>query len=565
MYKEKSPNFLKELGIENRLVIENFNQIYTRDLRYFFSWVDYKKFNATIKEQLGGYRAMFLVNRPSDSIDDAQVIEGGFVKNIDKICGKMLILATGLSFQNKAELCLGLKVRRNSMGKQPPYVATVYWVSRELDCNCYKELCYTPIVNFSGVAHLLSHIHEVIEADMRDELIYTAACASDNDLNSGTLFFKIKKKEEDIKIQIKINKYEDDPSLYIVDEGPLRENSRCPTPYRKSELALDLYLLFSENVLETLVAQLKDCTQHIPCGWDYWLDEDQVLRRNGTKNTTLGYYLEGVLSRLCEDRARGDSLAIVEQEGILWFCTGLRAKQGGLLYGAISESRDGVSWYYADSKCLPKTLPKPPNWTRCASDLVYDREALLAVNGNDALGHILAKHWDRFPILRRLSARERTTRINEAIERAKCIAQENYRAVIPNYYRGKVGLLLPLFLEKRAKATETPDAFLVLNRKEDGCGYTVPTILTPAMAFYSARIIAPGAWVEWEDCFFSAVREQLQDRDLPNYGNIEQLKCSKNPTSKGLENQQKGAQNKDVLTSDAEEIWRKMNQSFEAK
>jgi hypothetical protein len=74
--------------------------------------------------------------------------------------------------------------------------------------------------------------------------------------------------------------------------------------------------------------------------------------------------------------------------------------------------------------------------------------------------------------------------LNNAIETMKKRLAENYRLAIPQYFRGKIQLLLPLCLMSR----HTPDAAIVINRNEDG--YYGDIILTIDTAYSKARLIA---------------------------------------------------------------------------
>jgi hypothetical protein len=74
--------------------------------------------------------------------------------------------------------------------------------------------------------------------------------------------------------------------------------------------------------------------------------------------------------------------------------------------------------------------------------------------------------------------------LSGTIEDAKRRVRRNYKTAIPQYYKGKLQLLLPLCLQDKAKA----DLALVIE-KDSGI-YRASTCLTLDMAINNARLIA---------------------------------------------------------------------------
>lgn len=75
---------------------------------------------------------------------------------------------------------------------------------------------------------------------------------------------------------------------------------------------------------------------------------------------------------------------------------------------------------------------------------------------------------------------------NGAIKKAKCLIDANYKTAVPQYYKGRIQLLVPLFLTRKG----IPDLALVVSKNNDGNQYLGHTCLTLDMAYNNARLIA---------------------------------------------------------------------------
>lgn len=72
------------------------------------------------------------------------------------------------------------------------------------------------------------------------------------------------------------------------------------------------------------------------------------------------------------------------------------------------------------------------------------------------------------------------------IETMKKKVAANYKIAVPQYYNGKIQLLLPLCLNDGV----TPDLALVVTKNDAGNFYQGHTCLTMDMAYSNARLIA---------------------------------------------------------------------------
>ncbi len=100
--------------------------------------------------------------------------------------------------------------------------------------------------------------------------------------------------------------------------------------------------------------------------------------------------------------------------------------------------------------------------------------------------HIIGDNIARFPVhLRSADGAELRRQLFGAIDEVKKKVKTNYKIAIPQYYDGKIQLLLPLCL---TAGSPNPDLALVIHRLNDKT-YTSRTCLTLKMAYNNARLI----------------------------------------------------------------------------
>ncbi len=127
------------------------------------------------------------------------------------------------------------------------------------------------------------------------------------------------------------------------------------------------------------------------------------------------------------------------------------------------------------------SLPDTANYFENSSDLIYDTKLDLRPN----VDHIIDDNIERFP--KNLQSMDRYQlgvllqgTINDAVRRIK----RNYKTAVPQYYDGRLQLLLPLCLTSKANA----DLALVIEKVNNV--YRASTCLTLDMAINNARLIA---------------------------------------------------------------------------
>jgi hypothetical protein len=126
-------------------------------------------------------------------------------------------------------------------------------------------------------------------------------------------------------------------------------------------------------------------------------------------------------------------------------------------------------------------LPEIATYFDDPAVLVLDPRKEIRAN----IDHIIVENRARFPeSFRAMGDFQLTNFLSGAIENAKKRLARNYKTAIPQYYRGKVQLLLPLCLSDPKAA----DLALVIDNQ--GAFYRASTCLTLEMAYNNARQLA---------------------------------------------------------------------------
>jgi hypothetical protein len=134
-------------------------------------------------------------------------------------------------------------------------------------------------------------------------------------------------------------------------------------------------------------------------------------------------------------------------------------------------------------------VPPRANYFDDPAALVFDTNCEIIPQYDHIFGK--AENFARIPPSVQDSA-NRILLFDGAIQRAKAMINADYKVAIPQYYKGRVQLLLPMFLS----SPYTPDLALVVSRGETA--YMGHTCLTLEMAYANARLIArlEGTWLQ---------------------------------------------------------------------
>lgn len=127
-------------------------------------------------------------------------------------------------------------------------------------------------------------------------------------------------------------------------------------------------------------------------------------------------------------------------------------------------------------------LPEMASYFDDPRELLYDSRCDLRVNYD----HIIDEHRERFPEAYRSMSDSFQLQIafKGAIDHALKRVRRNYKTAVPQYYQGRLQLLLPICMTKPASA----DLALAVERHGDV--YRAATCLTLDMAYSNARLLA---------------------------------------------------------------------------
>jgi hypothetical protein len=142
-----------------------------------------------------------------------------------------------------------------------------------------------------------------------------------------------------------------------------------------------------------------------------------------------------------------------------------------------------VGFYKESDRNLLPFNPLPPiaSYYEDPCELLYDTRLKMRVDYD----HILEHNRERFPEpYRSMNAYQLRIYLQAVVEQAVIRVRRSYKTAIPQFYQGRIQLLLPLCLDTPARG----DLALVVERYKDV--YRANTCLTLDMAYNNARLIA---------------------------------------------------------------------------
>lgn len=176
-----------------------------------------------------------------------------------------------------------------------------------------------------------------------------------------------------------------------------------------------------------------------------------------------------------------NSITITDEYGL--FNTGLFTKYYDPIYAYQQSGTDTIEFmtaYELGNKNIT-SLPKRANYFDHPELLIFDWHYPINVQ----YGHILDELQNKDRLPKELQGNKNLPMlINGAIDIMKKRVSSNYKLAVPQYYDGKIQLLLPLCLMD----DKNPDLALTVT-KMNGC-YQGHTCITLDMAYNNARLIA---------------------------------------------------------------------------
>lgn len=208
------------------------------------------------------------------------------------------------------------------------------------------------------------------------------------------------------------------------------------------------------------------------------------------KYTILKNYLEFTFRKIVEEK----KLCFTSNNLFACFNTGLVTENLEDIYCLFEKHRnprpDGSQYVFkgflkqSDNLVLrhfSDNLPDVANFFEKPDLLIYNPKCKLIPN----LDHITGDNLDRFPAHLHLDDADLRRQLVGAIDEVTKKVRSNYKIAVPQYYEGKIQLLLPLSL---TKGSPNPDLALVVHKLNDTT-YTSRTCLTLKMAYTNARLI----------------------------------------------------------------------------
>lgn len=214
-----------------------------------------------------------------------------------------------------------------------------------------------------------------------------------------------------------------------------------------------------------------------PEKWSFGLNSDNVILKN---------YIDHTLEKVIEEGK------LVEKDNCCLFNTGLYTKFYEEIFAYFVENQnkgkqkwflDGFYTSYQISNMGIIERPQRADYFKNPADLVFDANCEIIPQ----YSHIFndPENFLRIPESVRESS-NKTMLFDGAIQRAKQMVNANYKTAVPQYYKGKIQLLIPICLINE----NVPDLALVVSKNEVGNQYLGHTCLTLDMAYNNARLIA---------------------------------------------------------------------------
>lgn len=240
------------------------------------------------------------------------------------------------------------------------------------------------------------------------------------------------------------------------------------------------YSLLNFAYIPDIDAQLENlAAMAMEENWEY-------LHSNSEKKYPILYnYLIYTFERLYEEQK------VAIKNDLACFNTGLVSDNQEEIFALFERNRrEGVQPWFFKKFCRQSDiylrdfspLPEIAHYFDEPAELIFDTRLELRPN----LDHIIDDNLSRFPSPYNITENKHALRqlldgsIRDAVRRAR----RNYKTAIPQFYRGKIQLLLPLCLLSKNKT----DLALVVYKYDQI--YMATTVLPLDMAYNNARRIA---------------------------------------------------------------------------
>lgn len=234
--------------------------------------------------------------------------------------------------------------------------------------------------------------------------------------------------------------------------------------------------------------------------WKYSHPEKELREGNNSARFTfpiLRNYLEYTFQKI----KRETKIAYTEDGRFACFNTGLQTPNLEEIFALFEENKSynkQSPWFFkafvkeSDREFLTyfsHKIPESANYFTEPERLIFNPKWNVVKD----IDHIIMDSKNRFPEpLNTASDREVRKHLVGALDEIIKMVKTNYKLAIPQYYNGKIQLLLPLYLFDSKNA----DLALVVDKINDSNTYIIGTCLTTGMAYNNARLIVQPQ-IEW--------------------------------------------------------------------
>lgn len=227
--------------------------------------------------------------------------------------------------------------------------------------------------------------------------------------------------------------------------------------------------------------------------WEYSNPKKEIDEGNNSARYSfpiLRNYLEYTFQKIKSE----DKIVYGDNKRVACFNTGLLTENLEEIFALFTENKsyNKISPYFfkafvkeSDRDFLTyfsNNIPESANYFTEPDKLIFNPRWNVVTD----IDHIIKDSKHRFPSpLNTASAREIRKHLVGALDEIIKRVKTNYKLAIPQYYNGKIQLLLPLYLFN----DENADLALVVDRITDSNTYIISTCLTIGMAYNNARLI----------------------------------------------------------------------------
>ena len=214
-----------------------------------------------------------------------------------------------------------------------------------------------------------------------------------------------------------------------------------------------------------------------PEKWSFGTQSDNMILKN---------YIEHTFQKLEQEGK------VLEKDSYALFNTGLYEEYYEPIFAYFIQNKnpDRQKWFldgfytpYQLSSMGIYELPPRANYFKNPADLVFDTNCDIVLQYQHIFG--TPENRMRLPDAVRDNP-NRQLLFDGAVKKAKRMIDANYKTAVPQYYKERIQLLIPICLT----SPKVPDLALVVSKNETGDKYLGHTCLTVDMAYNNARLIA---------------------------------------------------------------------------